>query len=1347
MRRRLKSFLNNPGLKNREMKNKLFAVFLLLSIAASVVAAPISYGTGAGAQAYYVPPSVDALNPEDIVLTIVGESLFQEAKQRGLTQSGFETLCKEPDKLDAEMKALLDAAFKTSSDYESLCNSVADSSKFAYIGDEYGQSLREGGFSCPPNEGKLVRLCEERLEKEKLFRDAQEDDLFTCQIEYEKNKDKINEFCKGDQVEVCPALPFNPDTEKQWEAKCTAGGGVPKRVGACGIPLCEFEGVKPPIIVDPGVCPKTAVFAGWEEVCRRSGGVPKEETKGICKVPTCDFGEEPTICPAIYTPPDWQQKCRERGGVPVPDNAYGCPRAECRMPDQCSAFKRTFLQFGEQCRKEGGKPFQTIDAAGCEQRYCDYGGVKPVPEPCPEVQTGWYEQCRKDGGRPNEVPDPARPACMRFSCSQEEPRVSYCPSTSENEQRKLSCLSSGGSFYYTYGQDNCEIIQCFTSGIEGTCSFVDNSELTRRCEANGGRVAVSTVANGCRQKYCDTSTGSEDCPSDAFAADQEKRCFERGGKVKSNVYTLANGKTCGSRFCQLPDDSIPEYTCPASEELNRQEGLCRSNGGTPKRVTDSASVGTARVSCQRVECDKAAPVVCLAPPVCASGSESIVTNYNDRGCPVYTCQAKQQQETPACPSSVCSSGSASSTCSSGQVRVNGEPYPAWDPTSNQRCQCESSWCQDDTSNLPACGASACGYSTQCGADEIKKTGSSYTSWQPSSSGGQQKCSCQSTWCEPDTSKLRACSSSVCSPGGSRECGPNEIRRTTTSSSPYTMWENGQQCTCQSSASSWCEPDYSKLSVCSADSGCSTTPTCTAGQTLKTSSSPYQYTKSDGSQCACYSKWCETDYSSLPTCSAQSTCSSSTSACGASQVRKTSSSMYSATEPDGKQCSCQSSWCETDYSSLPTCGEQACPTPTCTGGQTVQTSGSPYQSTEASGAQCACYSKWCSSSTGGTATGGGGGSGTNTTGGTGTGTGTVTTNGSGTGSGDGSCNCPANPAPTCAAGFDAVSSQYDYQSTGCGSIRCWRTTCEPTPTAPTANSSARSARITGFTVFRPLPSTTNEFCTPEGADRDAFINSCISHRWVLKQVSYEDENLRETCRKEVAANLPELYRFCQVASDPGREALERAQRAKDRLEDAYEQCRGIANREMVLELLKKKARVECQRLASSESNALRLLANDLPPGDKLAVQVADDKLELTRAELEQLRADIRRDVLTEVQATFARLLGARADEEIRQAVLKEQQATELAAVADSIAQVCEKASDELKAQCEQTALAIKAQSEALAAEAQSQRVSSGGLGSVVNVLISLLTGQAVPVPSPASPVPVATEAPVSLPLTE
>ncbi len=1355
-------------------KSKLLAAFLLFSMSLSVAAAPVAYATqGAGAEAYYVPSSYEHFSAEEVVLSIVGSELFEEAKMQGLTEGDFKTLCKDQPKLNEKLEELLDLAFENPADYADICSSIASEARVADVGENYCAQLKEKQLTtCPVDEDKLVRLCEARVQSESKFKGAEEDDLFACEIEFQKNKKYLNKFCKGEfiQPEVKEPCP-DPSSLGNWKEECTSQGGQPavtrNPFTSCEVPTCEFEKIRPPIVFNPrGPIECPSIMAGWDEMCRRTGGKPVKEFKGQCVFPKCDFGTPSLICPMIYLPPTWQEDCRKKGGVPIPDDPYGCPRGECRFSKECPAFSESFFEFEKTCTVKGGKAVSSIDAAGCEQRYCKYGDYKPIPSPCPEVPQTWYRECERTGGIPQVESDSFRPACMKFNCVPSRPDAgAYCPSTSENEQRKLNCVAAGGAFFYSFGSNNCEIVQCHMEKTRaGFCPFIDTRQMTEQCERSGGKIAFSNDANGCKQEYCnwDTQVGST-CPRDVFTETQMAECTNRGGTIRSNIYTLSNGvTTCSTRFCEFPDSRVPTYSCPSRDDVAKQESICISSGGTPSRNFETLYTGSTSISCERVTCTTTSTTTvraCPTIPTCQSGSTSEITSYDRNNCPVYSCTAVitqtqvQPPEAPRCSQTVC--GSQRTTCPAGQtLQRSSTPYQMWE--NGRSCNCESTWCQEDLSNLPFCTSCTSGTRT-CNANEVLRTSDSYTQqWQTSSSGttNQERCKCQSSWCETNYASLQPCVTSVCP--STRACGANEILRTSSSSS--SMWENGRQCAC---ASQWCETDYSNLQVCPAGSGCTSQLTCGAGQTLRTSgSSPYSYSYTDTSgqqrQCACQSFWCETDYSALPRCSAQSTtCTQQT--CGPNEVRRTSTasggSFSTATEPNGARCSCESSWCEIDYSRLTTCSAQACPQPTCTGG-TLRPSSYPSTATESDGRQCACYSSTCDYSA--------------------------------TPGGCASATCPSAPAPTCPAGQSLVSSTYMHYPSGCSSgISCQSNYCSssqtPSPTTPATtpptcqttcpetttpscpggtttpssytwyNSCGQGIQCTmqtcstvanqstspfsGFAVYRqpvivrPIE-VQSGFCVSRELDRDAFIKECLAHRWVASWSAFEPENVGELCKREVSANLHEFQVFCESGADIYRQCMDRSEKAKEKFEAAYETCKQIANREKVLELLKQKAAVECSKEFAGDVggvdvvNDLVLLAQEeeLPPGDRAALEMASDKIVLSEAELEALKAEIKRDVLTELQATFAHLFGARAEEVKKEAQVRLQQAEELSLLAASIKLVCAKISDEeSKKKCEQSASEIEAKSESLKAQAQVQELTSRGLMSIVDIFARLLGG--------------------------
>ncbi len=1333
------------------IQKTLFSLFLLISLSLTVVAQPVFVSTaGAGAEAHYIPPSFDAYSPEEVILAFVGKEVFSKT-----SEDKFLKYCAEPDGVDKITEEVAKVLDNSSFDYASVCTSLEGGFRAADVGADWcekAQSVKS--VSCPVNEEKLVEQCKNRLKDESKYKDVEEDDAFVCKNEFRNHKKELEQFCKGGVIQFEGKCPKFPESN-EWEQECRVRGGVPSREKTnegCEFPRCDFKGDRPPVITDFNSCPP--IPFGWDEMCRRTGGVPNTEKRGKCEVPRCNFQDDTDrtrICPAIAISPNWQEECRKSGGIPIPNNNYGCPTAECRKPNQCPVnYLATICGAGQE-RVTG------IDPAGCQYTYCKTTGeIDHTQTPCPEISSSWYDECKRSGGTPEVKPDQYRPACMQFTCPGAGTTNTKCPSSDENLEASKQCISRGGSVYYNYGQGNCPIVSCYQGGSQ-TCSADPFTETqVQQCKQSGGTVSTN-YANGCAYRYCyfvpvNTCPAPTSCP-----AGQASRVSSYSGtcpiytceatscpatpSCPSSQILQPNGKTAQGCTQYVCSASLPG-TCPSPHQC--ADGSYASSTGytTPSSTGQAcpvyqcnvATTGEAcppisyppgctsytanivpypyttpsgkQLSCNMYACGTSN--TCPSPTSCPAGQRSEPDPTNQAACPVYRCVPISTTggggTIPTCPSSSpmsCSYGSPTTTyynystsggwtmcpsysCSGGPISCPPAPacpagqYSYAGSGSSMSGSCPTYQC---ISNSCSCSSSGSMASLTCPAGQV-------ATWEDQA----QSCGTTTIQCSKPVCKTLPKCTSGCSSGTQTTCSAG--MKLKTSQSP--MYSGSQQCYCESS---WCETDYTALPACSSSSTCYT-PTCSAGQVVKTSDSYSTYSE-NGQQCKCQSKWCENTATSC----ASATCPSSysTPTCTAGQVQKTSTTPYT---PPGCSTSiqCTSTWCETDYSSLPTCSASTCPSSSCGTGQ-VRRTGSGYSTYTENGAQCKCQSSWCETDPSQCA----------------------------------SATCPSNTQPTCTAGQTQKSSTYYYTPPGCtgasNSIPCQSYWCEGSSSTTTTTANTSGSRISGLVTASetaaevvpqttaPIPSqpappqrdTIRSICTSnDEPDETAFVTQCLSNRRVYAYSSYAPRNIEEVCKEEVRRTLPEITSFCAQGKDPYQECKQRSKLTRAKCADAYSQCKLLANKFDVLNLVKKRAATECKQRAFN----IDLLSNssvELSPVDQAHADLVAGKIVLTKEELEKLKQDIRKDVLAQVQSDLARLFGGRADEDKAEAARSIKLATELESNAVQVREVCQKINDDT---CK-AAVSLDAQAKELRTQAQARINTAGG---IVQIISNILSGK-------------------------
>ncbi|MDP3742692.1 MAG: hypothetical protein Q8R15_05235, partial [Candidatus Micrarchaeota archaeon] len=798
--------------------------------------------------------------------------------------------------------------------------------------------------------------------------------------------------------------------------------------------------------------------------------------------------------------------------------------------------------------------------------------------------------------------------------------------------------------------------------------------------------------------------------------------------------------SCAYRFCQ--PGLLPKLNaCPVSQ-------TCPDGSQAAYAFHDG--------KCPVYQCKEKLSASCPLP-ACPPG-EHAQPSYGSGAtaqCPIYTCKSISPV-TPTSTNEYCPSSSPT-TCTSDQTYWS-EPYSYTTPT-GKSLTCYKSSCVSPAS-LPTCTSSCSTYGgaysgyqvSTCSANQRLKT--SYMTYTENS----KACKCEgSKWCETDYTTLPVCA------GGSGcqapTCTAGQVLKT--SPQPYSSTVNGVQCAC---TSKWCETDYSTLPVCANGPGCQA-PTCGTGETLQSSPSPYS-SNVNGVQCACTTKWCSSsttnpstptpgsntsagacpyiapvqctgtqvstsslipgyqncwqtrcvDATSLPACTTSCPISSYTPACTSGQILGTN---YYTMQENSQSCRCQSQTCTTDPA---LCGTTAiCPSSgqtSCGTGQIQRTSTTPYYGNGCT-TPVQCTSSWCETDQ----------------------------------SQCGSQSCPTYSPwtpTTCETGYTQQTTTSSYYPPGCSStsIQCTQYSCVPTATTSASRPTGlqvgvgRVGQTSATTVPAANPPSTayppavivdsredlgggssgNSMCTSSGeVDRSGFMRQCLSFSRGNNFATHTDEGIDETCSREVAFNKAELEKFCAEGKDPYLECKGQVSDSKAKLDDAYGQCKALANREQVIELIEKKAAAECNKLelASEEVRSIDELFDqtNLPLIEQTRAELATDSIVLTKAELEKLKADIAKDVFSQVMSQLSTVFGLNAAQQSAQAEFKLRQVDNLFESAKAMREVClklESSSDRDK--CEAFATSIEQDAEALRTEAHAQNIAAGGIVETLKALI-------------------------------
>ncbi len=1226
---------------------------------------------------------------------------------------------------------------------------------------------------CPPIRPFMKRMCVENggTPREE-FRGACK--IFECDF--------------ADRPVICPQIAI----PRGWKEQCLKEGGIPVDDDASGCPVavCRRPGMCPPLPAAPSDV--------LEKRCKDRG---MDAFYGVdpagCKYFTCIGSDKPPdITPCQEVPSTWFAECRAKGGRPEanPDPTRpACKQYQClggKVGDYCPTDSEND-QRSRDCVSHGGSVYYNYGQGNCKIVACHIGDK---PDYCP--------------------PEPiyALPA-TGVSPAASSPFISL----------EQSCKLSGGTISVQY-INSCPKRYCYNDPTKPIACPEDTftKEQEDKCRANKGQPTTTTFqlkdGQSCSQRYCyfnDLPTPVS-CPSEADLSAEEQKCkLGKGTPNRVKAPFSASGSQ-GTVYCERIECkygvSCSPLACPAGETPEITAGSSTSAVGScpiykcvatqrcqlPKSCpapSYSQETGRDANNCPIYSCVDIK--ACAPDPLnCAAGLYSKLDYYDKNGCAVYKCTST----TTPTPGEYCPYNSPVS-CSSEQVS-QGEDYEHT-TTSGAKMKCYRMTCKplSDYSSMRKCayGVYGSGNPTSCSAGMALKT-NYYTSTDSSGT-----CLSQSSWCDTDYSVLQECTADKC---GTTQCSANEYVETSGYYSHYSS-SDSKTCKCPSKICKT-KPELCGSATC--PSSPTATTSCSSGQVLKTGSS-YPWTPPGcTNSISCTTSWCETDYSALQACPTNSTSCTSQTSCQAGYVLKKSTSPYTS-YIDNKQCACYSTWCEPDYSSLPFCTSGCYADSICTGG-TLRESSSPYTPP---GQNCKCVSKYCDYATTITTTP------VTTTNATTPGTGTAcptpaasTTSCTGDNiyvserdaagclqyvckpasgvpscttmctstyspsctapdvvkngwttftENSATCKCPSSwcerppeacasspcpAAPTCPAGQTAQSTgTYTYYPPGCGSpttngIQCPSYgACIVSTSATASPSKATGLQVELPTVVPPAvpapPAQTqilypgrpvDDICIDSKPSKELFVRRCLSHRRSYGYVSFTVDNIEETCKREVERNKLQLEQACTEGRDPYTECKQRVEKSSSKCSNAFSQCKRLANKDGVFELIKKKYENECKLRTVTDKETLELLSTTTTStGSNESVDTAQgdltrERVLLTLAEKETLKEEIKREVFADI----AKLLGLRVEQERLEAQRKLAVCKNLEQAASGLSEVCSFVTiEEKKEKCEKKALDLKRESEALCAEANTQQLTAGGVGSIVQLIVSLFTGQPVTPP--------------------
>ncbi len=251
------------------------------------------------------------------------------------------------------------------------------------------------------------------------------------------------------------------------------------------------------------------------------------------------------------------------------------------------------------------------------------------------------------------------------------------------------------------------------------------------------------------------------------------------------------------------------------------------------------------------------------------------------------------------------------------------------------------------------------------------------------------------------------------------------------------------------------------------------------------------------------------------------------------------------------------------------------------------------------------------------------------------------------------------------------------------------------------------------------SSSPDFCTEEG-----FKHNCLNGFQNFKEQM--DQQVQTRCAFETKMTKRHLNLYCKQKEhfgDPYDRCVEQSTKGCEKMKNVAAKCKASANLDAAVELIKKKAKVECARAAISVSkteygDAVSALENIKVDGQTRegAVQLTAtrDKLVLTAEEIEKIRQEARQDAVKQVLT----LLGLNQDTLKAAASKQRQQVDNLESAKDVLAENCEKlAEGESKTKCIAQVAKLEGQIKDLTNEATSLDARSGGILGVLSAIAS------------------------------
>ncbi len=244
-------------------------------------------------------------------------------------------------------------------------------------------------------------------------------------------------------------------------------------------------------------------------------------------------------------------------------------------------------------------------------------------------------------------------------------------------------------------------------------------------------------------------------------------------------------------------------------------------------------------------------------------------------------------------------------------------------------------------------------------------------------------------------------------------------------------------------------------------------------------------------------------------------------------------------------------------------------------------------------------------------------------------------------------------------------------------------------------------------------------------RDDFISQCKQQLQAAAISTFDDQNVQSICGREVKANLPQMQKFCDErsggdAANVFGKCTSHLEKGCGKVSEALAICKSqLITREKVLELVRKKTALGCQRMKQMQmdgDNPLVKTARVLSgvSDNELLSEVASsegEKLTETKADFDKIVAGDR-----DVVIALTKLVGLQGNREREAASQKRHAAQRLESTISSLHAIAEQVDASQKLQLEAQISALEEQKLSWTQEADNQEKFADGIFSVVKNIL-------------------------------